>query len=384
MAGQIIVDNIAIAADFINQGEKDAAPANDNGRVVKLESVSSEDAKIHQDFLPKAIVQGMHETLRLMSPVTDDEATLFSPKQSISLTQINALIQGSSSPFIYLSIYKGSDRSSGTLAGILNIQSLTTVDSKTFAALNALDLESGSTQYASITDASQTGLNLSGDFTLEAECIFESLAANQVLLGKTDLATQAQRGYHVEITTGGQVDLWVSDGTTTTILNSTAGVIAVGVPVHIAVKYDVSAGQAFFFINGIAKGNPTGGVTVLNAPAEPFAIGVRFNTTAQLPLDAKIREVRVWNTLRTDSEITDNAFMELVGNETNLQGLWRFNDVYTDLTANSNDLTATGAPVFGVWFDDVDIAADDLVWAHIITEDGTVDELMATLFFATA
>jgi hypothetical protein len=47
-------DNTARADDFINSSEKDVTPANDNGRVVKLEQVAGEDAKIHSDFLPKS------------------------------------------------------------------------------------------------------------------------------------------------------------------------------------------------------------------------------------------------------------------------------------------------------------------------------------------
>lgn len=39
--------------DFINSSEKDATPSNDNGRVPKLETVDSEDAKVHRAFLPK-------------------------------------------------------------------------------------------------------------------------------------------------------------------------------------------------------------------------------------------------------------------------------------------------------------------------------------------
>ena len=40
---------------------------------------------------------------------------------------------------------------------------------------HSLDLESSSSQYASITDASQTGLDITGDLTIELWAKFESL-----------------------------------------------------------------------------------------------------------------------------------------------------------------------------------------------------------------
>lgn len=44
-------DQTARADDFINESEKDATPANDNGRVAKLESVDGDDAKISNAFV---------------------------------------------------------------------------------------------------------------------------------------------------------------------------------------------------------------------------------------------------------------------------------------------------------------------------------------------
>jgi len=45
----IIQDETIVASDFINESEKDATPANDNGRVVKLE----DDARVSNSFLKK-------------------------------------------------------------------------------------------------------------------------------------------------------------------------------------------------------------------------------------------------------------------------------------------------------------------------------------------
>jgi len=87
----IIQDETIVASDFINESEKDATPANDNGRVVKLENTQGEDRKIQSDFLanpeqdvvlgetidgtttPKAVVIGTGDTTP--TEVTDSPAT---------------------------------------------------------------------------------------------------------------------------------------------------------------------------------------------------------------------------------------------------------------------------------------------------------------------
>lgn len=48
----IEVGQIAEASDFINESEKHGTPANDNGRVPKLEEVEGEDAKLSPVWLP--------------------------------------------------------------------------------------------------------------------------------------------------------------------------------------------------------------------------------------------------------------------------------------------------------------------------------------------
>jgi hypothetical protein len=54
----------------------------------------------------------------------------------------------------------------------------------------------------------------------------------------------------------------------------------------------------------------------------------------------------MWDDIRTADEIRGNMNRELVGNETNLVGYWKFNNNYLDETSNNNDLTASGSPVF--------------------------------------
>lgn len=58
-----------------------------------------------------------------------------------------------------------------------------------------------------------------------------------------------------------------------------------------------------------------------------------------------IAEVRVWNTIRTATQIKDNYNHPLVGNEAGLVGYWRGDGNFNDLTANANHLAAVNGAV---------------------------------------
>ena len=62
--------------------------------------------------------------------------------------------------------------------------------------------------------------------------------------------------------------------------------------------------------------------------------------------DGHFDELRIWTDIRTAQEISDNYQTELVGNEANLVGYWKFNNDLTDETSNSYDLTGVNSPTF--------------------------------------
>ena len=71
-------------------------------------------------------------------------------------------------------------------------------------------------------------------------------------------------------------------------------------------------------------------------------------------------EVRIWDDIRTDSEISDNRLKCLVGNEANLQAYWRFDNNPNDETSNGNDLTENNSPTYqtgNLPFDDASCGA---------------------------
>ena len=365
------------ASDFIQEADRNVDPTLDEGRVPVLEA----DGKLHKNFIP---LLGISKSNNIINPVADDSLTMFFTERAITLSQINTVIQGASSPEVVFAIRHGLDRTDGKLLEFYKrVTSTTTGQEIVPVAIDALDLESASSQYAAITDAASTGLNMTGDFTIEAWVKIESLGSTIVIAGKGNLSSQSTRQYHLEIDSGGTMALWTSNGSSTSIINATSDV-TVGVWTHIAVAYDESAGRAYFYINAIDAGSPTGGETTLNTSTEPFWVGARLSGASyQLPFDGQIRDLRVWSDLRTSTEIANNILTTLVGNETNLEALWLFDSDYLDTTANDNDLTPVNSPVFTEVTSPV-IAANSWVWLEILSKDGTVTELSVTTLYESS
>lgn len=216
------------------------------------------------------------------------------------------------------------------------------------ANTHSLDLEASSSQYAYITDANQTGLDITGDISMEAWIKLETTGTNQVIMGKWGPNI---RQYLINIKSTNQLSVQFSDngsesvGHIVNFTTNNAVIADTGVWYHIAVTFDISEEICLIYINGESVANTkTGsiGSNLYNGTAN-FLIGQQNNAEY---FDGLIDEVRVWNDVRTSTEIADNYQKELVGNEAGLVGYWKFNDSALDETSNNNDLTLSGSPSY--------------------------------------
>jgi len=109
---------------------------------------------------------------------------------------------------------------------------------------------------------------------------------------------------------------------------------------HVSVTYN--AGVVNTYVNGTLVETYYGSGTIGDAyPAlNDLRIGGRQNNPAGQYFAGDVDDVRVWNVVRTQSQIQTNLAASLVGNESGLVGYWRFNEgtgtTTTDLTANAN------------------------------------------------
>lgn len=213
----------------------------------------------------------------------------------------------------------------------------------------SLDLESGSTQYAAIANGSQTGLGLTGDFTIEAWIWIESDTGNdQTIAGKWN-GTAGQRSYAFSYNkTSNELKLFVRNSADDT---SGSAVKAVTLPLsswnHVAVAFDISAASAEFFVNGATLGTATGTLptTILNGTASFAVGGIEVDSTPSSLFDGKLKYVRVFSDLRSSAEIVTDMVSNSVANA-DLEGEWSFESVYTDGSGNGNTLTSSGSPTF--------------------------------------
>ncbi|MBL8535175.1 MAG: FG-GAP repeat protein, partial [Betaproteobacteria bacterium] len=96
---------------------------------------------------------------------------------------------------------------------------------------------------------------------------------------------------------------------------------------HIAIVYDRGTIQTYK--NGVLAHTYTGSGSIgdFTTGQNDFRIGGRQSIPTGQNFDGSIDEVRVWNTARTAEEVQRNFNRVLTGDESGLQGYWRFEEV---------------------------------------------------------
>lgn len=221
------------------------------------------------------------------------------------------------------------------------------------AQTHSLDLEKSSSQYASITDASQTNLDPgTSDFSIMAWVKVESVTNGDTLVSKRSDGTVGNAnfdGFSLFMNGSSFAAFFrdTSESDTDIIVDSNI-TPAVGQWYHVAATYDRN-GSLTIYVNGKSQNNGSmsgsGGGTLNLTGA--FTVGCRLldGGSADLFADTKIKDVRYYDTLLTASEVASEAHVES-SSDANLQGEWNFNNAYTDGSGNGNTLTASGSPVF--------------------------------------
>lgn len=218
---------------------------------------------------------------------------------------------------------------------------------------NSIDLESSSNQYLSITDANQTGLDITGDLSAEAWIKLESFPSTNnffSVVSKWDEDTN-NRSYRFDIWDRSgdyKIGFSMSDngltGANRNDFFSDALSISTGEWHHIAITFDASASTASFYLNGTAVGTDTGSLTSIHSGSAGVYVGSEDGVSNAF--DGLLDEVRIWDDIRSTSEIDNNKYTTLVGTESNLVSYWSLNSTTTDATSNGNDLTTSGSPSF--------------------------------------
>ena len=180
-------------------------------------------------------------------------------------------------------------------------------------------------------------LNVGDNLTIEIWLQFRDLGDNQKVIGKFGLNDS---GYLLGVDQGKVYpEVW-----TPTKYEDLAGLMN---PIaqhwqHLAVTFE-AGGSLKSYINGVEVGDVTVGNAGLTTNTDPLIIGIASWDLSNFQSFGNIDEVRVWNVTRTESEINENMFRELVGTETGLVAYYDFNQStganLPDVTGNGNDGT---------------------------------------------
>ena len=127
---------------------------------------------------------------------------------------------------------------------------------------HSIDLEEDSTQFLSITDANQTGLDLASDVTFEIWAKWESVGDSKL---NSKFVSAGGRAYTFDYYhTGTQLRLGVSSDCNVSPFLAVTWTASVNTWYHLAVAYDLSAGEADFYVDGSQQGTTqSGGTTSL-------------------------------------------------------------------------------------------------------------------------
>ncbi|MFK7783765.1 MAG: LamG-like jellyroll fold domain-containing protein [Crocinitomicaceae bacterium] len=141
---------------------------------------------------------------------------------------------------------------------------------------------------------------------------------------------------------------------------------------HVALVYDGS--ERRYYIDGILSGTiATTGSLVTNASyVQGLTIGANIGGTDQFA-NTTYEYVRIWETARSQSEITSNIATTLTGNETGLVAYYLFDDgvgstTVTDHTGNGHDLTMMNMDSSTAWVPG--ITSTDVFSTDVVTNCG--------------
>lgn len=194
----------------------------------------------------------------------------------------------------------------------------------------------GTNDYVAIADADD--LDLTANYTLETWFRADLFGSLRGLISKYQAVNA--KGYLLRLT-GTNLDF---DEMTTSGLN-----LQPGKWYHVAAVND--NGTRRLYVNGVEK-TLTGTPLTVAANTDQLTIGSDFLLNNNRYFRGRMDEVRIWNCVRTQTEIQDAMHKQLRGNENGLVAYYRFNQTsgtaLTDLTSYNHTGTLTNM-TDGAW-----------------------------------
>ncbi len=203
---------------------------------------------------------------------------------------------------------------------------------------HSLSLASASSQYATIADASQTGLNFgTGAFAIRCWIKRASIGASMGIVNKRDADAT---GYGFLFNANNTITAYTLAASAADTATS-VGTITDTTTWHF-LSFIRNGTTLRLAIDGTEDGTGTDNGKNVSSTAN-FHVGA-FRSTADVFLNSLIDEVGVFNTVQTSAGLYA-ARNDDITSTSGLVSYWKLNNNYTD-SKGSNNLTGQGSPTF--------------------------------------
>lgn len=207
----------------------------------------------------------------------------------------------------------------------------------------AAEFVASETDYMYVNDTAS--LSLTGDFTLETWARFTTTPGSgaYTLLSKFNDVGGAFYTYIWQLRKNASLQTWMNysaDGAST----SPQGVNwtpSTSTWYHMALTFKASTKKINFYINGSLQGTEqTGAYGSIYDNSKPFTIGAwDIDGTVADKMNGQMTDMRVWNVVRTATEINNNKAVHLTGSESGLVAYWPMHSL---VTASVKDMIQLG------------------------------------------
>lgn len=198
----------------------------------------------------------------------------------------------------------------------------------------ALRLVSTSSQYASIADGSQTGLEITGSKTWMT-WFKPSSVSLQVLMAKVSGSSGVQVFFDTTY-----VQFYCNGLTTNSTINATISLVA-NKWYHVAGVYDSANSQLRIYINGVLMNTLTASGSTTDSNAT-FYLG--RNDSGNY-FNGVMAHSKVFN-VAMDAAAVQSEMLNFSTLTSGVQGFWKLNGDVTDASTNANNLTASNSPIY--------------------------------------
>lgn len=218
---------------------------------------------------------------------------------------------------------------------------------------HSLNFIESSDQYVYISDNDHTGLDITGDISIEAWIKLEQLPSSigdyTVLVIKDD--SLSNRSFGMGMTTQNELYFQFTDGVNWTAAEGFSPTFTendLGEWIHVAATADVSEGfdGVKLYRDGVEMTKELQANQAYSINDSEASLYVGGSPDFNQYFDGQLDEVRIWDDVRSQAEIIEKRCEILDGDESNLHAYWQLNSSYLDSTSNNNDLVDNNSPVY--------------------------------------